>query len=179
MNKELDNFYSILQKRYSVRKYSTKPVPKEVLDRILAVGHEAASAANRQPWAFIICEGESKKALDEVFYRDGFKDAPVAIAALSKPDEAWERRQDGSNYACVDVTIAVTEMILAATAEGLGTCWIAAFDLDKAKDILDVPDNMDIVTLFTLGFLPDGEKQPERNRKPIEDIIFKGKYKGR
>lgn len=177
MNNELENFYKTLEKRYSVRQYSNKPVPKESIERILKVGQEAASAANRQPWAFVVCEGVSKLELNPVFYRDGFKDAPVAIAALSKPEEAWERRQDGQNYAMVDVTIAVTEMILAATAEGLATCWIAAYDYEKGREILNVPENIDIVTLFTIGYPADNEAQPERTRKPVEEVIFRDKYK--
>ncbi len=176
MDKELSAFYKILEKRFSVRDYLPDPVPAEVLERILKVGKEAASAANKQPWHFIVCEGEDKKRLDDAFYRDGFKNAPVALDAVGVPAEAWVRRNDGKNYSYVDVSIAVTEMILAATAEGLGTCWIAAFDYEKAKDILEVPDEMEIVTLLTIGYIPDEIKKPERNRKRLDDIIHRGKF---
>jgi nitroreductase len=176
MNKEMKEFYSILEKRFSVRQYLKDPVPRNVIDRILKVGNEAASAANKQPWAFILCQGEDKKKINDVFYRDGFKDAPVAIVAVADLQNAWTRRNDGKNYAYVDTTIAVTEMILAATAEGLGTCWIAAFDYEKAKEILDIPEGMEIVTLFTIGYIPEDIKQQERNRKPMENILHIGKY---
>jgi nitroreductase len=177
MDDKIEYFYSILKSRYSVRNYLKDEVPDTVIERILEVGREAASAANRQPWAFVICKGKDKKPLNEVFYKDGFQDAPVVIAALAKPAEAWIRRQDNRNYAYVDVAIAVTEMILAATAEGLGTCWIAAFDCEEAMKILEVPDDMEIVTLVTLGYPLPGEKQPKRIRKPEKDTIFKGKYR--
>lgn len=171
-----DNFYRILKSRYSVRRYKTDPVPADALERIIETGREAASAANRQPWYFIVCSGEAKEKLNKVFYRDGFRDAPVAIAAVANSAEAWKRKHDGKNFAYVDVSIAVTEMILAATAEGLGTCWVAAFDYEEAKDILQVPDDMDIVTLFTLGYTHPEDKQPGRVRKSAKDVIFDGRF---
>jgi nitroreductase len=171
-----DNFYDVSKKRFSVRRYSEKPVPSEMLDKILEIGREAASAANKQPWYFIVCINEDKLRLDKVFYREGFRAAPVAIAAVADMKEAWIRKSDGKNFAYVDVSIAVTEMILAATAEGLGTCWIAAYDYPEAKRILEIPENMEIVTLITIGFPESNEKQPERARKEMKDIAFKGKF---
>jgi nitroreductase len=173
---EKNNFYQILKSRYSVRRYQNTPIPAESLDRILETGREAASAANRQPWYFIVCSGDDKARLNKVFYRDGFRYAPVVIAAVANMKEAWRRKSDEMNFAYVDVSIAVTEMILAATAEGLGTCWIAAFDYEEAKKILEVPDDMDIVTLFTIGYPHPEDKQPVRVRKSAKEVIFDGRF---
>jgi len=173
---ENNNFYQILKNRYSVRRYMTDPIPAQSLDRILETGREAASAANRQPWYFVVCAGEDKVRLNKVFYRDGFRDAPVAIAAVANMKEAWKRKSDEMNFAYVDASIAVTEMILAATAEGLGTCWVASFDYSEAKKILEIPDDMDIVTLFTVGYPHPEDKQPQRVRKPAKEVIFNRRF---
>ena len=173
---ENNNFYQILRSRYSVRRYQTSLIPAESLDRILETGREAASAANRQPWYFIVCSGDDKVRLNKIFYRDGFRDAPVAIAAVANIKDAWKRKSDEMNFAYVDVSIAVTEMILAATAEGLGTCWVASFDYIEAKKILEIPDDMDIVTLFTVGYPHPEDKQPQRVRKPAKEVIFNRRF---
>lgn len=173
---ETSDFFTVSGKRFSVRRYIEKPVPRESLDKIIEIGREAASAANRQPWYFVICEGENKKKLDKVFYRDGFRTAPVAIAAVADMNEAWTRKNDGRNFAYVDVSIAVTEMILAATAEGLGTCWVASFDYSEAVKILEIPEGKEIVTLITIGYQSPDEKQPDRSRKQKENVVFYGKF---
>ncbi len=176
MNEDLEGFYSILEKRKSVREFSKRPVESEKIERLKRVLQRAQSAANRQPWHFIFVDNENREELNEVFTKDGFKDAPVVVAACAESDRAWVRKVDDVNYAWVDVSIAVTEMITAATAEGLGTCWIAAIDPMKVGAILHIPTEMDIVALIALGYSREPLAVEEKKRKPLKEIIHHGKW---
>lgn len=178
MDNKTGNFYNVLRSRRSVRQYTDRDMAPEVLDRILETGRLAASAANCQPWHFIVIGPKSpqREALNTVFYKDGFKQAPVVIAACAEPSKAWLRKNDGVNFAWVDVTIAVTEMILAATAEGVGSCWVASFDLEKAGKILHIPQGMELVTLITLGYPEEPLDIRKKDRKPKDQIFHAGEW---
>ncbi|HHD12118.1 MAG TPA: nitroreductase, partial [Deltaproteobacteria bacterium] len=93
-----------------------------------------------------------------------------------EPSKAWVRKADGRNYAWVDVTIAVTEMIGAATAEGLGTCWVAAIEPEKVKEILGIPDGIDVVAIIVIGYPVEELKVEEKSRKPLSEIIHWGRW---
>jgi nitroreductase len=84
------------------------------------------------------------------------------------PDDAW-KRNDGKGYVDVDVAIAMDHLILAASAEGLGTCWIAAFKPEVVREVLNIPDNMEPLFLTPLGY-PETIPEPTF-RKPLEEIV--------
>lgn len=173
---KLNAFYDLVERRKSVREFADRNIEPEKLSRLVLTLNRAQSAANRQPWHFIVVEKKGRAALDELLYKEGFRSAPVIIAACAEPKTAWVRKADGVNYAWVDVTIAVTEMIGAATAEGLGTCWIASLEPEKVKSVLGIPEEIDIVALIALGYPKAGLVREEKSRKPLGDIIHYGKW---
>lgn len=176
MDTALENFYSLYDRRRSIREFIDRPIEGDVLARLLRVLLRAQSAANRQPWHFVVVEREGRDEFNKLFHKEGFRNAPVVIAALADTEAAWVRKTDAKNYAWVDVSIAVTEMIGAATAEGVGTCWIAAIDPVGVKSILGVPDSFDLVGVIALGY-PETELAHERKpRKSLEEIIHYGKW---
>ena len=82
--------------------------------------------------------------------------------------QAWSRR-DNKSYGDVDVTIAMDHLILAATELGLGTCWIAAFDPEAAREVLGLPEGVEPVAFTPLGYAAD---HPEtKRRKPLSDLV--------
>ena len=176
MDEKLKTFYDLYEKRKSIREFLDKEIEKDKLERLLETLRRAQSAANRQPWHFIIIEKEDRKKLQEVFTKQGFKSAPLIIAACAEPQKAWVRKADGINYSWVDVTIATTEMIGAATAEGLGTCWIAAIDPAKVKEILCIPTHIEVVAIIAVGYPLNPLIKEEKNRKQLEEIIHYGKW---
>ncbi len=173
---KLNAFYELYERRKSIREFADRGVEPDKLKRLLMTLSRAQSAANRQPWHFIVAEKDGRETLNELLYKEGFRKAPVIIAACADPSQAWVRKADGANYSWVDVTIAVTEMIGAATAEGLGTCWIASLDPEKVKAVLGVPTHVDIVALIAIGYPVVELSREEKSRKSLGEIIHYGKW---
>ncbi len=162
--------FEAIRTRRSIRKYKDKPVEEEKLFKVLEAARLAPSATNRQPWRFIvITDPKVKESLRAAYNKDWFTSAPVIIVACAVPEEAWTRH-DGEEYWKVDVSIAMQNLVLAAWEEGLGTCWIGAFDEDEVKRALGIPPEIRVVAMTPLGY-PAEEKGPVSNRKPLKEIV--------
>jgi nitroreductase len=167
-------YTELISRRESIRNYDPdRQVPKDILDKILDAGRFAPSAANRQPWKFLVIS--SAPMLEKVracYSRDWFKEAPHFIVVLGLADQAWIRKFDGYNSIETDVTIAMTHIILAAENEGVGTCWVAAYDPALLCEALKPGDNERIFGIIPLGYQKQGfQKAMTKNRKPLEDIV--------
>ena len=159
-----------IQNRRSIRLYQLKEVEKDKLQRVLEAARLAPSAANKQPWAFIVLDNpEVKEKLRRAYNPDWFVSAPIIIVACGLPHETW-RRRDGEKYWKVDVAIALQNLVLAAWEEGLGTCWVANFNEKAAKKVLGIPRNVRIVAMTPLGY-PAESKEPVSDRKTLEEIV--------
>jgi nitroreductase len=139
--------FEAIQMRRSVRSYLPEQVPLNVLNRILEAGRLAPSANNRMPWNFIVVtDPQKRKAIaDSGTYGKFLTECPVVIVGCGD-------RESAQKWHVVDTTIALENMVIAATAEGLGTCWIGSFDEKKVKDLLKVPDSYAVVALIALGY---------------------------
>jgi nitroreductase len=170
-------FLELAEKRRSVRAYQADAVPEELLQVVLEAGRLAPSACNKQPWRFIVVRSETgRRALGAAYAREWFWKAPVVIAVCILPGEAWVRAHDGQNFARVDGALALDHMTLAAAELGLGTCWIGAFDPAAAREILGLPDGVELVGLTPLGF-PDVEPNPRaRSRRPLGETVMKERW---
>lgn len=164
-----------IRTRRSIRKYQDKPVEEEKLNKVLEAARLSPSAANFQPWDFIVVkERASKERLSAAYPRPWFSTAPIIIVTCATPKKAW-KRSDGEEFWKVDAAIAVQSMTLASTAEGLGTCWICAFDEKKAKEALGVPESVRAVIMMTLGY-PAEQKDNVTDRKPISQIVHHDRW---
>lgn len=164
----MDTFDAIMKRR-SIRKYEHKPLKEGDLRKILEAGRQAPSAANRQPWHFVVVEEEEeRRAVAEACSgQTWLADAAVIIAGVGKPavSDKW--------YA-VDVAIAMENMILAATALGYGSCWIGAFDQEQVKSLLGVPADLAVVALTPVGWPAD--RPDPRPRQPMAEFVSAGRY---
>ncbi len=162
-------FYEVINKRRSIRAYKKDPVEDSKLSRILNAARLAPTAANRQPYSLIVVKDEDTKIrLKDAYSQEWFFTAPVIVCACALPDDAW-KRNDGKGYVDVDVAIVMDHLILAASAEGLGTCWIAAFKPEVVREVLNIPDNMEPLVLTPLGY-PETIPEPTF-RKPLEEMV--------
>lgn len=165
-----------IERRRSVRSYRDEEVPRSLLEDIMESVRMAPSASNRQDWKFVIVDKESvkdqlyKAANEQSFVRD----APVVIAGVATEPE--EMMSCEVNAGTVDLSIALDHLTLRAAEEGLGTCWIGAFDQDKAKEILEIPKDHKIISLMPLGYPTYDLTREEKRRKKVEDIISYNEY---
>ena len=137
--------------RYSVRGYKADPIDDETLGRVLEAARRAPTAANHQPFRVVVVHTKGREEeLLRIYGRAWFVQAPLVLAFVAVPGEAW-RRMDGKPYDEVDATIAMDHLVLAATALGLGTCWIAAFDPAAAREVLGLPDDVEPIAFTPLG----------------------------
>ena len=165
---DMDVFEAIAS-RYSVRGYKADPVDDETLDRVLQAARQAPTAANRQPFRIIVVHTAGREDdLARLYGRPWLLQAPFVLVMVAVPAEAW-RRMDGKRYDEVDATIAMDHLVLAATALGLGTCWIAAFDPGAAREVLGLPDDVEPIALTPLGY-PD-KRRAKTDRRPLDELV--------
>ena len=164
-------YSQLILDRYSVRAYKPDPVEDEKLQKILMAAQIAPTAANRQPFKLIILRTSGKEEqLKRIYSRDWFVQAPLIICAVGVPSQGWIRSKDKRRYLDVDVAIVMDHLILEATNQGLGTCWIAAFNAVAAREIMGLPDNVEPLIFTPLGYPAD---RPEpKERKPLDDLVI-------
>ncbi|NLO98055.1 MAG: nitroreductase [Peptococcaceae bacterium] len=168
-------FIEIARKRCSVRKYKDRTIEKEKILQVLEAARIAPSAANYQPWHFIvITEKKMIEQIAEVYPSSWLSQAPVIIVACGDHSRSWKRK-DGKDHCDIDLAIAIDHMTLAAADLGIGTCWVCAFDAAKCHKILALPEHLEPVALLPMGY-PLEEALPEKNRKSIEEIVSWERY---
>jgi len=164
------DFYDLIQTRKSVRRYTSDPVEPEKLERVLEAARLAPSASNMQDWRFVVVQEEkTRRRLSVAASGQAFVAlAPVVVACCAE-DDGHIMRCGLPRYP-VDVAIAVDHMTLAATAEGLGTCWVCALDPTEVSRILSLPDAFKVVALLTVGYAED-PNPIAKHRLPVEEIV--------
>jgi nitroreductase len=124
---------------------------------------------NKQPWVFrIISNKEEKEKLRQCYDREWFATAPTYIMASILHDEEWVRA-DGKHHGNIDIAIAVEHLCLAAAEQGLGTCWVCNFDVEKCTQLFRIPSNEEVAVLIPIGYAADEAK--EKKRKSTTDIL--------
>lgn len=160
--------------RRSIRAYSPREIEDEKLKRVLEAGRLAPSAVNRQEWKFIVVKDPAiREQLVEAAGGQKFLgEAPLALVACgTEPTKVMKCGQHAYN---IDVSIALSFMILEAWEQGLGSCWLGHFDEDKVKKILDIPPEVRVVAMTPLGY--PAETPAPRPRKSLDEIVSYDKY---
>jgi nitroreductase len=155
----------IIMGRRSVRKYRAEKIPKEILKRILTAGRYAPSAANKQPWHFIvITDQEIKEKLSTERWTNSFiKDSAFTIVGCAYQGNVFSRI-----WSTIDTTIALQNMVIAAWSLGIGSCWVGDFDEAEVRRMLRVPHRWKIISLISFGYPDETPKiTPRRSLKKI------------
>jgi len=133
-----------------------------------------------QPWEFVVVRDEkTKKELSDVALRqEHIEDAPVLIVVCADPEKSEDRYGErGRNLYCIqDTAAAIENMLLTANSLGLGTCWNGAFDEERARTILNIPNRLKPVAILTIGFPVTYDKLGKKSRIPFEHITWIDKY---
>lgn len=161
--------FDLLKQRYSVRSYKPDAVEDDKLRKVLEAGVIAPTACNLQPFKLVVLPVEKHfDMLKKVCRASFFTQAPLVIGIYADTNTAWMRK-DGKSFADVDASIVMDHMILAATALGLGTCWIGAFDAQAACDLAGLGEDFEPIAFATLGY--PASSAPKKQRKNLNDIV--------
>ncbi|MFH1731145.1 MAG: nitroreductase family protein [Planctomycetota bacterium] len=169
------NVMEAVRRRRSIRAYLDKPVEDEKLEAVLEAGRLAPSASNRQEWRYVVVRDPGTRAkLAEAANGQKFVgEAPVVLVACAKTD--GHKMSCGEPCYPIDVAISLDHITLKAVEEGLGTCWIGAFDQPAVKKLLNIPEDIRVVQLMPLGY-PAGQPAA-RSRLDLDDIVIPEKWK--
>ena len=153
----------------STRNFTTQNVDEEALTRVLEAGRKAPSAKNRQPWRFVVVKDGTIRSRIEAasFGQEHVGQAPVIIAACTTNVDY--KMPNGQWSYPIDLTMAVSFMMLQAVSEGLGVCVVTTYKEQDIKDILTVPYSMRVVMLLLVGH--PAERPFPVERKPLSQIV--------
>ena len=155
----------VIFNRVSIRRYTSEPVSEDVLKNILEAGRRAPSAMNAQPWHFIVVTDQKiKEALSKRRWTGFVRDAAFVVIGVGEK----------TRWSTVDVTIALQNMVLAAEAQGLGSCWIGDFNESELKTMLSIPDNLTVVAMLSFGY--PAEKPALRSKKRLDEIVHYNRF---
>jgi nitroreductase len=168
------DFYDLVKNRESVRDYDPdRPIDQNILNRILNAGRLAPSAANRQPWTFLLVSSKEKLEKVRACYKKlWFQQAPHILILIGDKTKSWVRSYDGYNSIETDLTIAMDHIILAAEYENIGTCWIEAYDPRILSTAIGLKENEVVFSITPLGYQNKGyKKQVNKLRKSLKEIV--------
>lgn len=180
------DFFDLILRRQSVRKYTDKAVEKDKLDKCLDAARYAPSASNSQPWKFIVIDdlGLKEKVAKETYgplesFNKFVHQAPVIIAiTLEKPKLITRLggRIKKKEWKLIDIGIAAEHFCLQAEELGLGTCMIGWYNEKNIKEILKVPERKSIALLISLGYPPENYTIRKKIRKNKDEVISYNEY---
>ena len=177
-------FFDVVSARHSVRTYKPDPVPDTVITQCLEAARVAPSWRNGQCWRFVVIRDRemiARLAAQRVYgypINSWLRSAPAVIVACADPRASGEH--DGIAYWAIDTAIALEHLVLAATALGLGTCWIGGFNESPVRKLLGIPDHIKVVAYTPLGYPAEREGMMGRavkvfarshSRKPLKKIV--------
>ncbi len=164
------DFYEVVKARRSFRGYQDRAIPREALARIAEAVQLAPTACNRQPFRLLLISNPELRAkICSIYSAPWLKQAPIIAVAIGDASQAWTRLE-GTSIIDVDVSIMMEHFVLAAAAEGLGTCWICAYDRAALDSALGLQDGWKSVAISPLGYAEPGSCRP-RSVKPVQEIV--------
>lgn len=180
------NFQELVSKRQSDRQYEEgRPIPQEVIQRIIEAARLAPSATNSQPWHFIVVdEPELKKKVAAALtstltgsMNNFAATASALIVIVEEPANLMGKMGTlllKEHLPHIDLGIAASHIVLAATEEGLGSCIIGWVNQKKVRELLHIPKQKAVPLVISLGY--STEEQKQKKRKPMEDICSHNGY---
>ena len=163
-------YSELIAARYSVRAYRPDLVEDEKLEAVLEAARLAPTAANRQPFQLVVMHTAGReKEIGKIYRRPWFVQAPLVIGVCAISSLAWVRESDRFNARLIDAAIVADHLILAAADLGLGTCWVAAFNVDAARSVMGLPDEAEPVIFTPLGYPAD--RPGPKTRKPLSELV--------
>ena len=160
--------YEAVRTALAVRKYQEKPVPPDIVQRIVEAGRLTGSSMNGQPWHFIVVENRDTLRQLGALARTGpyIAQAPLAIVVAI----------DKTKFAVSDASRAIQSMILTAWSEGIGSNWVGFMGLDDVKSLLKIPADLDVLAILPFGFPAEIIGKGKKKRKPLSEVANRGRF---
>lgn len=160
--------YEAVRTVLAVRQYQDKPVPPEVIRRIVEAGRLSGSASNRQPWHFIVVEDKNTLRQLGGLARSGpyIIQAPLAIVVVL----------DRTQFAVSDGSRAIQSMILTAWSQGIGSNWVGFIGMDQVKPLLNIPAELDVLCILPFGYPVEDIGRGLKNRKPLAEVAYLNRF---
>ncbi len=163
-----------IEERRSVRRYEATRIPEATIGRMLESAHLAPSAGNLEPWKFVVVRRDDLKErlVQAAFGQDFLASAPVCIVVCADPARSAARYgQRGAELYCLqDTAAAVENLLLTATAYGLGSCWVGAFDEEQVKETLGLGGNLRPVAIIPVGY--PAEEAEVIPRRSVDEVTL-------
>jgi nitroreductase len=152
----------------AVRSYQDKPVPAEVVRKIVEAGHLTASSMNGQPWHFIVVEDrETLRALGKLARTGAYiAQAPLAVVVAIEP----------SKYGVSDASRAIQSMILTAWADGVGSNWVGFQGMTEVNGLLGIPAELEVLAIVPFGYPAQPKTQGKKKRKPLGEVAHRERF---
>lgn len=165
-------FLELTRTRFSTRNFMSENIEKEKLDYIIECARLAPSAVNYQPWKLVVVQSEEQKQkIRECYAKDWFARAPLYIIVCVDVTSAWVRKYDNKNHAEIDAAIASEHICLAASEQGVGSCWVCNFDPARLQKEVPLSPDMCPVAIIPLGYPAELPKQASA-RKETKEIVL-------
>ena len=152
----------------AVREYQEKPVPPDVIRRIVEAGRLTGSSKNGQPWHFIVVEQRDTLRRLGALAPSGPYVARAAFAIVV----AIER----TRFAVSDGSRAIQSMILTAWSEGIGSNWVGFLGLTEVKPLLGIPDDLDVLAIVPFGYPAKGLGKGKKQRRPLSQVAHRERF---
>jgi nitroreductase len=152
----------------AVRRYKEKPVPPDIVRRIVEAGRLTGSSMNGQPWHFVVVEDRDTLRQLGRLARSGpyIAQAPLAVVvAIEK-----------TRYAVSDASRAIQSMILTAWSEGVGSNWVGFLGMTEVKPLLSIPDDLDVLAILPFGYPAQALGRGRKRRKPLSTLAHRERY---
>lgn len=171
------DFLTLAKERYSCRYFSDKKVEQEKINKILEAARLAPTGRNSQSQRILVLTDETELGKLSGCTSYGWN-APLVMIICYDKNECWHRDIDDFDGGAQDICIVTTHMMLEVTDLGLGSTWVGAFDPFKAREIYNIPENLEVAAILPIGY-PSETAHPSRlhnDRKPVEEIAFYNKF---
>jgi len=181
--------HELIEKRWSPRAFADKEIEKEKVEKLFLAASYAASCFNEQPWRFIYGTKSYPERYEQLlsclgeFNQIWVKTAPMIILTLAAKNFAKNGKANA--HARHDLGLAIGNMSAQAASMNLYLHQMAGFSPDKARELFEVPDEFDIVTMIAVGYKGNAEILPEsmremessvRDRKDLDSLLFCGDW---
>lgn len=163
-------FSELLYKRRSVRAFTEKELTREEIDKLLTAATRAPSACNMQSWHFYAVTDKAVKAKFAEFCSPWAATAPIIFVICTDGEAICARFGERAKlFIHQDTALAAENLLLAAADMGYNGCFMGAFDADKCRALLGIPESREIVALIPVG--EAASEAPLRDRKPLCDAV--------